>query len=89
MATNTPQQKGRDRAVSTLNALIQILNIAKDACAIPPAQVAFGSVSVLLTMIRVRFPLFCNHQLPIHVYSGYHGQQTGLCRHRVNLRQRV
>ena len=61
MATNCAQTdtKGRDRAVSTLNALIQILNIAKDACAIPPAQVAFGSVSVLLTMIRVRSPLFC------------------------------
>ena len=89
MATNLPQQKGRDCVVSTLNALIQILNIAKDACAIPPAQVAFGSVSVLLTMIRVRFALFYDHKLPIRDYSGHHGQKKGVCRHWVNLRRCV
>ena len=86
MATNLPQQEGRDRAISTLNTLIQILNIAKDACAIPPAQVAFGSVCVLLTMIRVRSALFYDHKLQIHDYSGHHGQQKGVCRHWVNLR---
>jgi hypothetical protein len=37
-----------------LNAAIELLNLAKDTCGIPPAQVAFGSVSILLAMIRVR-----------------------------------
>ena len=91
MATNSPQTetKGRDRAIVTLNAFIQILNIAKDACAIPPAQIAFGSVSVLLTMIRVRSPAFCAYEFPIQVCSGHYGQRKGLRRHRINLRQCV
>ena len=91
MATNSPQTetKGRDRAIVTLNAFIQILNIAKDACALPPAQIAFGSVSVLLTMIRVRSPAFYAYEFPIQVCSGHYGQRKGLCRHRINLRQCV
>ena len=52
------QQKGRDGVLTTLDVFIQTLNIAKDACGIPPAQVALGSASVLLTMIRVRSSLF-------------------------------
>jgi hypothetical protein len=35
--------KGRDGILSTLDVLIQVLNIAKGACGIPPAQVVFGS----------------------------------------------
>ena len=46
--------KGRDGVISALDVFIQTLCIAKDACGIPPAQVAFGSAGVLLTMIRVR-----------------------------------
>ena len=50
----SPQQpKGRDGVLSALDVLIQALNLAKDSCGIPPAQVAFGSASVLLSMIRV------------------------------------
>jgi hypothetical protein len=56
MASTSQQQEGRDRLLSTLDVFIQVLNLAKDTCGIPPAQVAFGSASVLLTMIRVRFP---------------------------------
>ena len=51
------RSKGRDVALSTLDVVIQGLNLAKDACAIPPAQLALGSASVLLTIIRVHFPL--------------------------------
>ena len=57
MATKSPQLKGRDRAVSTLNVLIQVLNLAKDTCGVPPAQVAFGSAVVLLTLIKASPPL--------------------------------
>jgi hypothetical protein len=56
MASISQPQKGRDVALPTLDAFIQALNIAKDACGIPPAQIALGSASTLLTMIRVRPP---------------------------------
>ena len=50
-------EKRQENALSLLDVTIGALNLAKDACGIPPAQAAFGSVSILLTMIRVRFPL--------------------------------
>ena len=56
MAPTSQRPKGRDAVLSTLDVFIQALNLAKDACGIPPAQVAFGSASVLLTMIRVPSP---------------------------------
>ena len=57
MASTSQPQKGRDRVLPTLDVFIQVLNIAKDTCGIPPAQVAFGSASILLSMIRARFYL--------------------------------
>jgi hypothetical protein len=59
--------KGRDGVLTSLDLLIQALNIAKDACGIPPAQIAFSSASVLLTMIRVRLSLLCDEQLLAYV----------------------
>jgi hypothetical protein len=58
MTSTSQQQKGRDVVLPTLDVFIQVLNISKDACGIPPAQIALGSASTLLIMIRVRFPLF-------------------------------
>ena len=55
-STSQQPKKRRDRVLPTLDLVIQTMNLAKDTCGIPPAQVVFGSVSVLLTMIRVRFP---------------------------------
>jgi hypothetical protein len=72
---SSQQQKGRDGVLSTLDVPIQALNIAKDACGIPPAQIAFGSASVLLTMIRVRFLLLCGDSLLIRVHLGHDGQR--------------
>ena len=56
MASSQPP-KGRDNLLSALDVLIQALNLAKDACGVPPAQIAFASASVLLTMIRVPSPI--------------------------------
>jgi hypothetical protein len=65
----SPQQpKGRDAVLTTLNLLIQALNVAKDDCGIPPAQVAFGSASILLTMIRVCLSLLREEKLSAHVF---------------------
>jgi len=51
----TPRPKGRDGVLSTLNVAIEILTLAKEVSSITPAKAAFGSVSALLTMIRVGF----------------------------------
>jgi hypothetical protein len=73
MATKSPQPNGRDRAIPALEALIQILEVAKVACVFPPAQVAIGSTSALLMIIKVCiFP----YTLPllVDVGSGLHGK---------------
>ena len=74
MATKSPESKGRDRAISTLSTLVQILDVAQGVCGFPPAQIAIGSTSALLAVIRVRFPLLSHCECPVHGYSGYHGQ---------------
>jgi hypothetical protein len=75
MMASTSQQP-KDRVLPTLDVFIQVLNIAKDSCGIPPAQVAFGSASVLLTMIRVRSPpLGVEDGLLTRVSLGHDGQR--------------
>ena len=56
MTSTSHQHKGRDVVLPALDVFIPVLTIAKDACGIPPAQIALGSASALLTMIRVRPP---------------------------------
>ena len=56
MVAKSPRQNGGDCALSSLNVAIEALNLAKEISCIAPVQAAFGSVSVLLTMIRVRLP---------------------------------
>jgi len=55
MAAKPQRQKRRDVTLSSLNAAIEALKIMKEATTITPAPAVFGIVSVLLTMIRVRF----------------------------------
>jgi hypothetical protein len=76
---SSQQLKGRDGVLTTLNVCIQALDIAKDACGIPPAQVALSSASVLLTMIRVRCSLLREDKLPDSRHLGHDGQRSGLC----------
>jgi len=85
MQAKSQQSKGRDWAISSLNIAIEGLNLAKELSIITPARAAFGSVSVLLVMIRVRLLSFCEEITQTHMYPGHHGQQTGLCRTRASL----
>ena len=71
---SSQRPKGRDGVLSALNVFIQALNLAKDTCGVPPAQVAFGAASILLTMIRVRFLLLCKAVLQIYAYLGHDGE---------------
>jgi hypothetical protein len=87
MASTSQPSKGRDRVLPTLDVFVQVLNTAKDTCGIPPAQVVFGSASVLLTMIRVRFPQPCDEdKLLTRVSVGHDGQQSGIRRPWAGLR---
>ena len=79
MTSETPDSEGRDRMISTLDGLIRVLDLAKDACGIPSAQAAFGAVSILITMIRVCHPIL-QLRPSVHVFVGLDGQQRGLCR---------
>ena len=55
MDANSRRQKRQDNASSLLNVAIEAMNLAKEVSSMTPAKAVFGSVSVLLTMIRVRF----------------------------------
>jgi hypothetical protein len=86
MASSQQQTARRDGVLSTLDVFIQALNFAKDSCGIPPAQIAFGSASVLLTMIRVCSLLLFSEALLIRAYLGHDVQRPGLCRPWTGLR---
>ena len=54
-AKSSKEQKRRESALSLLNVAIEAMNLAKEASSGTPAKAIFGSVSILLTMIVVRF----------------------------------
>jgi hypothetical protein len=56
METKSKQLKGPDGSIASLNAAIGTLDLARDTTSVKPVKEAFGSASLLLTTIRVRFP---------------------------------
>ena len=66
MADGSQQQEPRVNVLSSLNAAIDALSLAKELSSATPAKAVFGFVSVLLAMIRVGFPLFCTETLQVH-----------------------
>jgi len=66
MAVKSQRPKGRDGALSLLNVAIDALNLAKEVSSITPAKAAFGTVSILLTMIKVCALLFCDETPKVH-----------------------
>jgi len=57
MDIEAQQRKRRDNIISSLNLAIDALDLAGGIVDIIPAKAVFGPVGVLLTMIRVGFPL--------------------------------
>ena len=74
MADKPQQPKGQDGVLSTLNVAIDGLNFAKEVASLTPAKVVFGSVAILLTMIRVSSLLFCDEGSLVHTSTGHDGQ---------------
>ena len=85
MSAESRKSKRRDGVLAGLDVATQLLSVAKDACGFPPAQIALGAVCTLLTIIKVHSLLYLEERRPVHVYSGYHGQQTGFSRSRTIL----
>jgi len=71
MEQKSQRPKDREGVISLLNATIEALNLAGEISSITPATAAFASVTVLLTMIRVRSFLFRDGPLQIHIYPGF------------------
>ena len=55
METKPQRSEGKDRNLSSLNIAIEAMNLAKEISSITPAKAVFGSVSILLAMVRVCF----------------------------------
>ena len=85
MKAESQRSKGRESAISALNAAIDALNLAKEISSITPAKAVFGSVGVILTMIRVSF-LFFVDLLQAETHPGRYGQPSGLRRTWAGLR---
>ena len=66
MTNNSQRPKGRDGILSALNMAIDTLNLAKEVASVTPAKAAFGSVAILLAMIRVSFLPFCDETFWVH-----------------------
>ena len=73
MEAGSQQPKGREAAISALNAAIEAMNHAEKTSTITPAKTVFGSVGTLLTLIRVWFLLSCGGLLRIHIQLGLDG----------------
>ena len=63
MATKPHRPKRGESALSLLDAAIDGLNLVKELSSATPAKAIFGTVTVLLTMIKVYF-LFFGDEMP-------------------------
>ena len=69
MDADPHRQRRRGNALPLLNAAIEAMNLAKEVSSVTPAKAVFGSVSAILAMIRVRFLLFYDGELRVHVVT--------------------
>jgi len=73
MEAKSQRPKDREGVISALNVAIEATSLAERVTSFTPAKAAFGTVSVLLTMVKVRLLLFCNDLLQVHTYPGQDG----------------
>ena len=89
MEAKSQRPKDRKSAISLLNAAIEAVNLAKEIASVTPAKAAFGIVSVLLTMVKVRSLPFRNDLPQAHSYPGQYGQRAGIRRTWVTVRRHL
>ena len=66
-AKSSKRQKRRENALCLLDAAIEAMNLVKEISGGTPAKAVFGSVSVLLTMIKVRLRPFYGDASQTHM----------------------
>jgi len=66
MAANSRRLKEREDILSSLDGSIEAMNLAKEVSGITPVKDTFGSVGLLLKIIRVCF-LFCDDELLVYI----------------------
>jgi len=86
MQAESQRPKGREGVISGLNAAIEAMNLAKEFSSITPAKPVFGTVSVILAMIRVSLLLVCVDQRQAEMDPGLDDQPGGLRRTGAGLR---
>ena len=64
--TDKPQQQKDRKAIPALNMAIDGLNVLKEATSATPVNPVFGSVALLLTMIRVSSLSLCDEKFQAH-----------------------
>lgn len=60
MEIDSQRPEGREGGILALNAAVEAMNLAEKTSSTALPKTVFGSVSILLTLIRVCFPLFYN-----------------------------
>ena len=73
MKAESQQPKGREDVIEELNATIEATTLAEKVSTIAPAKIVFGSVVILLALIRVCFPFLCQDLLQVHTWPGVNG----------------
>ena len=88
MKAESHQPEGpEDPTKALISAISETTDLADKVSCIPPAKIIFGSVTALLTLIRVCFLLLCYDLLQVHTQPELNGQRIGLCRAWVILRR--
>ena len=85
METKPQRPKEHKGIALALNAVIEVLDLAKELSSITPAKAVFGSVSVILRMIRVSLLVFVD-RMQSEVRLGRDGEPDGLLRTWAGLR---
>ena len=72
-AKSSKREKRQESVLSLLNAAIEAMNLAKEVSSATPAKAIFGTVSALLTMVKVRFLPSSDGTSKVHAESGING----------------
>ena len=69
MKAKSQKPEGREGPIDSealIAAISETTNLSDKVSCVPPAKIVFGSVTALLTLIRVRFLLRCHDLLRTH-----------------------
>ena len=77
MEAKSRQSKRQDNALSLLNVAIEGFNLTKEILSVTSAKAVCGSVSIILTMIRVCLPPAQVDLLRAKAHPGFDGQRGG------------